>query len=511
MKKYLVLSLIFFSACNNPQATIEEQSVPTSTTVIENSTTTSTVKDESELMSENFHNWWKAYKLKENTKQTSQESDATQEIISQFVIDSRDTESDPNYFYPFDDNPFSTVVVYLQPGTEFEEFIVCTKQIGASGLAVADENHPLQRSNNLPYVVSSSYVCDDEEVDFLWGMPFLQDGKWWIFRTIPRSERIITDNECVDPCGYTYTHWATRTKFQPIRGVFGDDNGEQITFLPDFSDKYENKTYEVDYEYVDFTIFYPRINFNETCADVMEEDILSVVDAAVTERIDTVDTYRESDDLSDEEKEGGWDWLNLSYDIIEINDDLVSVMYRWNSYSFGAAHPQDWYFSRNYIIDSDENGTECFKVDIQKEMGGTFDYERGIDFQPKIYEFIYQQLCLGNDNNYFGCEDKGWVDSPNRENDDRYLYKLHLFEDITPEVQFAFSRLGLLIQFQNYSIGSYADGAPRIIIPNSNYFMYNNNYRLSYIVKDMMCYQDKDKPTAYEPQFIVKTLCRLRS
>ena len=243
----------------------------------------------------------------------------------------------------------------------------------------------------------------------------------------------------------------------------------------------------------------------------MEQDILSVIDANVTERIDTVDTYRESDDLSDEEKEGGWDWLNLSYDIIEINDDLVSVMYRWNSYSFGAAHPQDWYFSRNYIIDSDENGTECFKVDIQKEMGGTFDYERGIDFQPKIYEFIYQQLCLGNDNNYFGCEDKGWVDSPNRENDDRYLYKLHLFEDITPEVQFAFSRLGLLIQFQNYSIGSYADGAPRIIIPNSNYFMYNNNYRLSYIVKDMMCYQDKDKPTAYEPQFIVKTLCRLRS
>ena len=142
--------------------------------------------------------------------------------------------------------------------------------------------------------------------------------------------------------------------------------------------------------------------------------------------------------------------------------------------SLEASHssiPRKSEFSRNYFLVVDEDSTDCIPVDIQEEMGGTFDYERGIDFQPKIYEFIFQQLCLGNDNNYFGCEDKGWVDSPNRENDDEYLYKLHLFEDITPEVQFAFSRLGLFIQFQNYSIGSYADGAPRIIIPNSKYFM----------------------------------------
>ena len=82
-----------FFACSDTQTTINEQSNSSSTSVIENPTTTSTLKDESELMSENFHNWWKAYKLKENTKQTSEESDVTQEIISQFVIDSRDTES----------------------------------------------------------------------------------------------------------------------------------------------------------------------------------------------------------------------------------------------------------------------------------------------------------------------------------------------------------------------------------------------------------------------------------
>ena len=174
IEKIIVLILLL-NFCSTDSTELLEDPIQTSTTV-STSTTSTTMLDESDVMFENFHNWWKAHKLKENTKQTSQESDVTQKIISQFVIDSRDTESDPNYFYPFDDNPFSTVVVYLQPGTELEEFIVCTKQRGASGLAIADENHPLQSSNNLPYVVSSSYVCDDEEVDFLWGVPFLQMG-----------------------------------------------------------------------------------------------------------------------------------------------------------------------------------------------------------------------------------------------------------------------------------------------------------------------------------------------
>ena len=507
IEKIIVLILLL-SFCSTDSTELLEDPIQTSTTV-STSTTSTTILDESDVMFENFHNWWKANKLKANTKQTVEESEITQQIISQFLIDNTGSDLEPNYFYPNNDNPFSTVVVYKQPGTEFEEFIVCTKQRGASGLAIIDENHPLPVSTNLPYVIPSSYVCDDEEIDFLWGQPFLQDGQWWIFKTIPRAERTVTE-DCVNPCGYSYTHWATRTEFQPIRGTFFDDNGEQISFLPDFSDKYENITYEVDYEYVDFTIFYPKINFNVTCADVMEKDILNVIETAVNDKIEIVDEYRESGDMSDEEKELAWDWLNLSYDIIEINEELVSVMYRWNSYSFGAAHSQDLYFSRNYFLVVDEDSTDCIPVDIQEEMGGTFDYERGIDFQPKIYEFIFQQLCLGNDNNYFGCEDKGWVDSPDRENDDEYLYKLHLFEDITPEVQFAFSRLGLFIQFQNYSIGSYADGAPRIIIPNSNYFMYNNNYRLSWIAKDMECLQDEDFPTVYEPQ-LNKLICEIKS
>ena len=242
MKRIIFLFLL---TCCSSDAVVEELN-PVQTTEVVVDTTTDL--PDTDLMVDNFHEWWKENKLKTNTLQTTEESKITQEVLNQFVIDNRGSDSEPNYFYPFNDNPFSTVVIYKQPGTEFKEFVVCTKQRGASGLAIIDENHPLQSSSNLPYVVPSSYVCEDEEVDFLWGHPFLQDGQWWIFKTIPKSERIVTE-DCQDPCGYTYTHWATRTEFQPIRGTFYDDNGQQITFLPDFSDKYENMTFEVDYEY----------------------------------------------------------------------------------------------------------------------------------------------------------------------------------------------------------------------------------------------------------------------
>jgi hypothetical protein len=513
MKKLIVLLLLV--SCSSESVQVEEPLVTLeNTTSTSTTTTTLAPEDDVELMDENFHRYWREHRLKVwDIKGLSvEERQISDELMSSFSTDDRDTASDPNYFYTEKNNPFSIVVVYELNDTQEGEFIVCTKHKGTSATGLLDEEHPIHgtEGGGLPYVAPSTYACNDDEMDFLFGYPFYQDEQWWIFKTMPQSEMWSDEDLCEDPCGSSYQRWATRTEFRPIRGTFYDDNGEQIEFLQDFSDKYENIAYEVDYEYVDFPIFYPKINFNDTCADFMEKDILSVIEVAVEDRIYTVDNYRDSDSMSEEEKELAWDYLSLTYDVVEINDELVSIMYRWNSYSFGAAHSQDWYFSRSYIIDSDEDGTECFKVDIQEEMGGTYDYERGVDFSPKIYEWIYQQLCLDNDNTYFGCEDTGWVDIVERENDDIYLYKLHLFEDLSG-VQFAYSRLGLMIQFQNYSIGSYADGAPRIIIPNTNNAIYSNDYRLNWIIKDMMCYQDKDKPTVYEPQFIKKALCTYKS
>ena len=68
----------------------------------------------------------------------------------------------------------------------------------------------------------------------MFGFPYFQDGKWWIFKSIPNSEKIITE-DCEDPCGSIYTHWATKIEFRPIRGTFFDQQTEQIEFLEDFS------------------------------------------------------------------------------------------------------------------------------------------------------------------------------------------------------------------------------------------------------------------------------------
>ena len=125
MKRIIFLFLL---TCCSSDAVVEELNPVQTTEVIVNTTTDLPDTDlpDTDLMVDNFHEWWKENKLKSNTMQTAEESKITQEVLSQFVIDNRGSDSEPNYFYPFNDNPFLTVVIYKQPGTEFEEFIVCT-------------------------------------------------------------------------------------------------------------------------------------------------------------------------------------------------------------------------------------------------------------------------------------------------------------------------------------------------------------------------------------------------
>ena len=44
-------------------------------------------------------------------------------------------------------------------------------------------------------------------------------------------------------------------------------------------------------------------------------------------------------------------------------------MYRWNSFSFGAAHSQDLYFSRSYIIYSDEDA-DMYETNLMRRLSG---------------------------------------------------------------------------------------------------------------------------------------------
>ena len=483
MKKTLFFLLFVF--CSNE--VVVDESEPLATTEVVVNTTTKL--DDTDLMLDNFHKWWISNKLKEsNIYLNPTETEYTNNFISQFIIDDRDTSNDPFLYYPYKNNPFSKVVIYELHDSYEGDFTICNKIKGAAGTAILDEIHPLEDS----YLTSHTYTCENDEKTLLFGFPYFQDGKWWIFKSIPNSEKIITE-DCEDPCGSIYTHWATKIEFRPIRGTFFDQQTEQIEFLDDFSENYDEISYEVPHDVINFAIFYPKINFNQECANIIENDLLTSIKANVDDKIDLVENYIDSDDDISREDLSGFEWLQLTYDVLEINESLYSVIFRWNSYSYGAAHPQDYYFMVNYFVnDTEEDIESCTRFNIRDEIGGYYYEERGMDFQSHYYDLIYQQLCF-SDTNWLGCDNiYGDEDYPD------YAYPYSVFDDVG--AVFGITKNGLFIQFQNYSIGSYAQGAPRIIVPFTTYKMFSNNLLLRWKIIDLECEFSDSLPTTYEPQ-----------
>ena len=500
MKKFFIFLLIFAS-CGGSETTREIVTTTTSNVETVSSSTTTTIAEE-DLMFENFHNYWKRYRLdKAYNVLTVEETEITIAMNSDFFIDDRDTSENPDYYYPYNDNPFSTVVIYENQSSYEGEFTTCIKQKESSGLAVLDENHPVDWIGNIPYVVPSTYVCDDEDIDFLWGLPFYQNGKWWIFKSMPitKNDRYAVEGICQDPCEDPYTHRGSKVEFRPIRGVFFDEQTEQIEFLNDFSDKYDEISYEIPHDVINFAIFYPKINFNEECADVMEKDLLEKIDAYADYKIELVENFLEGEDSITREEVAGFEWLQLTYDVLEINSEFVSIIYRWNEYSYGAAHTQDSYFSTNYFLDSPENDfMECEEVkEIDDIKANDWYFPNRIS--ENHYELIYQQLCISYDK--FTNSNSDWTgcDSPVKGD---YAYKMYpypIFRDIKPTPEIGFTRYGVFIQFENYSLGSYAQGAPRIIIPYTFNSLLDSDLPLFSIVVEMQDMATCYPPTVYEP------------
>ena len=493
MKKIIFLFLL---ACCSSEVVVEEIDPNPTPEIVVNTTTEF---EDPDLMFDNFHKWWVEYKLKDsNIYLNAIETEITNNAISKFLIDDRDTETNPYLYYPHKNNPFSRVVIYDLNESYEGEFVVCNKIKGAAGTAILDEVHPL-RDGNYPYLNFHTYTCKDEETTLLFGFPYFQDGKWWIFKSIPNKEKTITEG-CEDPCGYIYTHWATKIEFRPIRGTFFDQQTEQIEFLDDFSDSYDEIFYEVPHDVINFAILYPKINFNQECADIIEEDLLKTIKVSVDDTIDLVENYLDSDDDMSREDMSGFEWLQLTYDVLEINENFYSVMFRWNSYSYGAAHPQDYYFSLNYFINEPgEDIASCTRFNIRDEIGGYYYEERGMDFQSHYYDLIYQQLCF-SDTSWLGCDNiYGDEDYPD------YAYPYSVFDDVN--AAFGITKNGLFLQFQNYSIGSYAEGAPRIIVPFTIYKMFSNYLNLKWEILDLKCDYLNGVPTVYEPQDEMGRLC----
>lgn len=84
--------------------------------------------------------------------------------------------------------------------------IFCNLRVkGTLTVGIADENHPVEFNSyqNLQWWLSESYVCNDDLITNLYGSPFFQDDKWWIFAATNYPKNLGTDSlykECGYPC-----------------------------------------------------------------------------------------------------------------------------------------------------------------------------------------------------------------------------------------------------------------------------------------------------------------------
>ena len=107
MKKIIFLFLL---TCCSSDLVVEELE-PVQTTEIVVNTTTELL--DTDLMIDNFHKWWIEYKLKDsNIYLNPTEVEYTNNLISEFLIDDRDTYDDPFIYYPYKNNPFSRAVIF---------------------------------------------------------------------------------------------------------------------------------------------------------------------------------------------------------------------------------------------------------------------------------------------------------------------------------------------------------------------------------------------------------------
>ncbi len=213
MKKYLFLSLIVVIGCTNQQTTIDNDVIQSSTISIENiDTTTSSIS--------------------ETTTSTVNEN-----IDEEFLTYYKENKI-TGYIKLSDDEIQKTYKLHMKYPSEFiwEEFTCYIKDRGTTVEALLDEYFPVfydnewyfnefykatdQNSEEYVYRLSVGYYCklsndNSQYPDYipLYGRPFYQDGKWWIFE-VKEFEPVP-----VATPGY-YADWATRVELKGFENVY---------------------------------------------------------------------------------------------------------------------------------------------------------------------------------------------------------------------------------------------------------------------------------------------------
>jgi hypothetical protein len=232
----------------------------------------------------------------------------------------------------------------------------------------------------------------------------------------------------------------------PRRGVIRKNTNRYISTIYKYNSYYSNATVNPIHEWsedYDYRINYPKLDSSVACSEIIEKEILRVIDIQVEDKKSVLEYTNPQ--IFEEEDFGFWtEILHITYDVIEITEEIVSILFYFYTYSSGAAHGYTEPYSLNYLL------YDCSKFDIPTDILDLSTKENSV----RVTQEMSLQLCapevsvddcLGSDPFITLEDDEVFTSS---------------FRGV-----FNISSLGLYYQYAPYGASSYAEGMELILLP----------------------------------------------
>ena len=254
------------------------------------------------------------------------------------------------------------------------------------------------------------------------------------------SQEVETSNDLLSVESTTTTITTTTITTTTIaesrlrRGVIRRSDHYHISIVEKYNHSFSNvNLYPESEKGVLINIRYPKLEESVVCSEIINKDIVSYVESNIKFQEDEAPTEEEL-------KEWGYssnnDMYKLDYDIIEISDYVVSILFNDYDYNTGAVHGTGGNYTFNYDLSTcDHIGKPNF-LEVFESYG-----------LNSIQKEINLQLCAPEpiENCFYKID------------------KLDFFSDKL--TVFAISEKGLFVQFWEYEVSGYAQGAELILLP----------------------------------------------
>ena len=217
------------------------------------------------------------------------------------------------------------------------------------------------------------------------------------------------------------------------RGVVRRSGHYAISIVERYNDAYTNiDLYPQSEKGVVIDIRYPKLKESISRSEIISKDIVSYVESNIKYQEDSAPT---EEDLKDWGYSSSNDMYKLYYDIIEISDYVVSILFSDYDYNTGAVHGMGGHYTLNYDLRTCEHIGKPNFLEVFESNG-----------LNSIQKEINLQLCAP-------------------ETIDNCSYKIDRLDFFTDKLTvFAISEKGLFVQLWEYEFG-YAGGAELILLP----------------------------------------------